>query len=167
MSLYQEAKQLCDSGKYLDALEHIESAIKEARIYNEYHYHLYCRILRKLERSKDFLDIIYDLIKNEKFEESIFVDDISWCIYDVYVKEYDESMNYDIIKESKFILERCLQPEENNTLKNPLVLTIFKIVKVIKSKSTVNYKLIAELLEKLDCKKLPTTDTFKFIDKCS
>ena len=164
MTLYQEAKQLFDSENFPDALERIESAIKEARTYNEYHYHLYCRILRKLNRSKDFLEIINDLINNEKFEEAIFVDDISWCIYDVYVKDYDESMNYDIIKESKFILERCSQPEENNIFKNPLVITVFKIVKVIKNRSTVNYKLIAELLEKLDCKKLSTTDTFKFID---
>lgn len=164
MTLYQKAKQLYENEEYLDALEHIEFAIKEARFYNEYHYHLYCRILRKLERSKDYLDIIYDLINNKIFEEAMFVDDISWCIYDVYVKEYDESMNYDIIKESKFILERCSQPEEKNTFENPLVFTIFKIVKVIKNRSTVNYKLIAELLEKLDCKKLSTTDTFKFID---
>ena len=53
--------------------------------------------------------------------------------------------DYDIIEKSQFILKHCKQKELNEYKFNPLVFTIFKIVKVLKDRSSVNYKKISSI----------------------
>ena len=72
--------------------------------------------------------------------------------------------NYDILEKADFILNNCKQLDLNNCIKNPYVLTIFKIVKVLKKRSSINYKKIVELLEKIDPMELPSDDEFEYED---
>lgn len=162
MTPYQDAKQLYNNGNYVDALTAIESAINSSKTYNEYHYYLYGNILRKLGQPDKFIEIMQDLFDKEIFKEEDFYNNISWCIYDLYVKDYNDDSTYDLYEKSKYIIDHCTQLD--NITINPLVLTIFKNIKFLSIKSSVNYKLIIELLEKLDYAKLPNDDTFSFID---
>lgn len=158
MSLYKEANKLYKEEKYAEAYEILIEEINAKQEFNIYAYALYGRVCRKLNKQQEFLEIIKPLlIAEEMFDFTIdfFADIIGWCLYDLYILKYDENCDHDIIEKSKFIINNCKQKELNEYKYNPLVLTIFKIVKILKNKSSVNYKKIIELLELLDPLKLP------------
>lgn len=158
MSLYKEANKLCKEEKYAEAYNILIGEINAEQEFNIYAYASYGRICRKLNKQKEFLQVIKPLLLSEEmieFTAEFFADVVGWCLYDLYIVKYDENCDYDIIDKSQFILEHCKQKELNQYKYNPLVFTIFKIVRVLKDKSSINYKKIIELLELLDPLKLP------------
>lgn len=158
MSLYIGANNLYDEKKYEEAYEIIIEEINAKIEFNIYTYALYGRICRKLNKQEEFLRIIKPLLLDEEVKEfsiEFFADIIGWCLYDLYIFKYNEKCDYDIIEKSKFIVENCKQKKLAQYNYNPFVLTIFKIVKVLKDRSNVNYKKIIELLELLDPLELP------------
>ena len=158
MSLYKEANKLYKEEKYAEAYDILIEEIKAKQEFNIYAYSSYGRICRKLNKQKEFLQVIKPLLLSEEmvdFTVEFFADNIGWCLYDLYIPKYDENCDYDIIEKSQFILKHCKQKELNEYKYNPLIFTVFKIVKVLKDRSSVNYKKIIELLELLDPLKLP------------
>lgn len=158
MSLYKEANKLYKEEKYAEAYDILIREIIEKQEFNIYAYASYGRICRRLNKQEEFLQAIKPLLLSEEivdFTVEFFADIIGWCLYDLYISKYDEDSDYDIIEKSQFILKHCKQKELNEYKFNPLVFTIFKIVKVLKDRSSVNYKKIIELLELLDPLKLP------------
>ena len=164
MSHYKDANDLYKKEKYAEAYKIIVEEIYEKQEFNVYVYALYGRICRKLYKQQEFLQIIGPLLRNDEMPEftvEFFSDNIGWCLYDLYISKYDENSDYDILEKSQFILKHCKQKELNEYKYNPLVLTIFKIVKVLKGRSSINYKKIIELLELLDPLKLPLDNVQK------
>lgn len=164
MTTYDEAKQLYKNNDFINARIKFEEAINKSDKPNRYHYNMYGWTLRKLGESQYFLQIISPLLEQKIFNISDFIDLLAWCQYDVYIKNYNEDCDYDILEKAGFILDNCKQLDLNNCIKNPLVLTIFKIIKVLKKKSSINYKKIVELLEKIDPMELPLDDEFEYED---
>ena len=167
MTLYSKAKTYYDQKQYDLAFAWADKAIKECDYCNQYHFHLLCRASRKTAEDtkgkiKYALKMIRVRIDQGLLEENDFINDISWCLYDYYVKDYDESCDYDLIEKTRYIIEKCVQSEKNE---NPLVFTIFRIVKHLKCQNNVNYGLIIKFLERIDYKKLSSIDVFTFLDE--
>lgn len=164
MTPYEEGKQLYRNNDFINARLKFEEAINRSYTPNKYHYNMYGWTLRKLDESQYFLQIISPLLEQEIFNVNDFLDLLVWCQYDVYIKKYKEDCDYDILEKADFILSNCQQLDLNNCIKNPFVLTIFKIVKVLKKRASINYKKIVELLEKIDPMELPLDDEFEYED---
>lgn len=128
----------------------------------------YGRSLRKLGENKKFIDIYNELKGNHKIISNKFVIDIlCWCIYDVYIKEYsfDDSEQFnDFITKAEFIKNYSSQLDADQSFINPYVVTIRKVVKTYKDKTTKNYKEIIKWLSYLNPDRLPVND-YKFIDE--
>lgn len=164
MTPYEEGKKLYENNDFINARLKFEEAINKSYTPNKYHYNMYGWTLRKLDKSQYFLQIISPLLEQEIFNVNDFLNLLVWCQYDVYIKNYNEDCDYDILEKADFILNNCKQLDLNNCIKNPFVLTTFKVVKVLKKKASINYNKIVELLERIDPMELPSNDEFEYED---
>lgn len=141
----EDAKLEFQTGNYDKAkciLEDLWSNSNHSDVYLLYDYG---RVLRKIGDSVIFVNACRD-INNKKILKNKWISDmLCWCLYDCYIKDYStlDVENYnDFIKRAEYIKNNCEQLNPEEYFKNPYVLTIKKVVKVLKEKPSKNYKKI-------------------------
>lgn len=168
MNTYNEIHTLYNQKQYQYAYERINFEIMKHGNYDKSMYLLYGNILRKLNKSNDFLKKIKPLIKSNIFKIDDFSGLICWCIYDCYIKNFDGDFDNDFINKVNFIVSKCYQLDIDRWNFNPFVLSIFKTAKLLDSLQYNGYgktKYVINLLEKIDPLKLPHDNEKKYIDK--
>ena len=127
----------------------------------------YGTILRKNNNSNKFIEICRENIRNKNIIKNKYIISIlCWCIYDVYIKDYEKQEETDFqefLKEAKFIRDNCKQLEKKREHHNPYVLTIFKVIRVYLKCASVNYKEILKWLEALNPNEL-SEEEYNFQD---
>lgn len=135
---------------------------------NQYLLSYYGRVLRKLGKQIDFIDICRNFIRSgKKITNKYVLSCLCWCIYEYYIQNYnsdDKEGLSEFIKEAQYIKNNCEQREDYS---NPYVLTIIKVLKVYNKGNMRNKKVLNEILEwisYLQPEKL-SEDVFKYKDK--
>ncbi len=124
--------------------------------------------LRKEDKSKEFIEICREYIKTKKINAEFLNNVLCWCIYDEYIKKYneDDSENFDeFLKEAQYICNNTTQLPAKEHFKNPYVLTVEKVVKVYNNRNNTNYNEILKWIELLNPDMLSSEDAYIFIDK--
>ena len=127
----------------------------------------YGQALRKNNQSLEFIEICREYVKTKRITLNILQNTLCWCIYEEYIKKYDENNgdNFEeFLKEAHYICDNLVQLEAEEYYKNPYVRTVMKVIRVFNNKSNVNYKKILEWLELLNPIML-SEEIFKFKDE--
>lgn len=145
-------KKLCEEDKY-------NNQVLIAR---------YGNALRKGNNPKEFIDVCREYIKTKSITIDFLNSVLCWCIYDEYIKNYDENdtENFDqFLKEAQYICNNTKQLPANEHFKNPYVLTVEKVVKVYNNRNNTNYNEVLKWIELLNPDMLSFDDTYVFVDK--
>lgn len=126
------------------------------------------RSLRKEDRCKEFIDICRELDqKKEQLQNRYVQSELCWCLYHAHIKYYsieNQDEYDDFINRAKYIVKNSDQRDADEFCITPYVLTVIKVVKVMKKKATKPYKKIIEWLSYLEPDKLPC-DAYEFVDE--
>ena len=113
----------------------------------------YGQALRKNGEPLKFIEKCREFVKTQRITFNILKNALCWCIYDEYIKKYDES-NIDgfdeFLKEAKYICDNTKQLNADEYYKNPYVITVIKVVQVYNNKNNTNYRKVLEWLELLN-----------------
>lgn len=170
-SIIKEAAQKYQEKDYFHAYPLYKKIWEELKINDPYIMFKYGKVLRNVQKSVDFIEIYknYDF-SNITTQQRNFVDRIfSWCLYDVYIKQYETGDNDDT-KYEDFITNayKILEIQNLNNHKyyeSAFVKTCIKVAKIIAHKNTIpNYKEIIWWVEQLKVDEL-SDEPYKFTDK--
>ena len=124
--------------------------------------------LRKEEKYKEFVDICRALDVNKKYISNQYVQsELCWCLYHAHIKTYTDSEQEEynnFINRAKYIVEHSHQMSADMFCVNPYVLTVIKVVKVMKQRASKPYKNIIEWLNYLNPSMLPC-DAYEYVDE--
>lgn len=141
---------------------------KEENESNQYVLSYYGRVLRKLGKQVEFIDICRNFIRGGKEITNKYVlSCLCWCIYERYIQNYDSDDKEgltEFIKEAQYIKNNCEQRTDHS---NPYVQTIIKVLKVYSKGNMRSKKNLGEILEwisYLQPEKL-SEEVFKYKDK--
>ncbi len=128
----------------------------------------YGTILRKGQKSKEFIKICREYIKTKKITNTFLNNVLCWCIYDEYIKKYDENDNQnfeEFLKEAKYICNNTKQLNAKEHFKNPYVLTVEKVIKAYNNRNNTNYREVLNWIKCLNPDMLSSEDVYNFTDK--
>ena len=128
----------------------------------------YGQALRKNGEPLKFIEICREYIKTQKINAEFLNNVLCWCIYDEYIKKYneDDTENFDeFLKEAKYICNNTTQLPAKEHFKNPYVLTVEKVVKVYNNRNNTNYNEVLKWIEFLNPDMLSSEDAYIFTDK--
>lgn len=113
----------------------------------------YGQALRKNGEPLKFIEVCREYIKKQKITFNRLNSSLCWCIYDEYIKKYDED-NIDgfdeFLKEAKYICDNTKQLKAAEYYKNPYVITVIKVIQVYNNRNNTNYSKVLEWLELLN-----------------
>lgn len=141
---------------------------KDSQESNQIVLSYYGRVLRKLDKQIEFIDICRKFIRNgREITNKYVLSCLCWCIYDYYIQSYesnDKECLEKFIKEAKYIKDNCEQKEDYS---NPYVLTVMKVLKIYNKgnmRNKKNLNAILEWISYLNPEKL-SEKVFKYKDK--
>mgnify|MGYP001343283336 CR=1 FL=1 len=141
---------------------------KDSQASNQIILSYYGRVLRKLDKQIEFIDICRKFIRNgREITNKYVLSCLCWCIYDYYIQSYesnDKECLEKFIKEAKYIKDNCEQKEDYS---NPYVLTVMKVLKIYNKgnmRNKKNLNAILEWISYLNPEKL-SEKVFKYKDK--
>ena len=126
---------------------------------------------RKMGCAEKYINILDELENKNILQDEYSKNAKLWCLYDCYIKTFnisDATENHEIegfIERANYIIDNCEQKELINYHVNPYVFTIIKVVKILNTRSSINYGDIICWLMKLDVKELPNDNEGSFIAK--
>lgn len=157
--LYKDIKVVEDSGQVEEAKNMYREEVEKGN-YN-YYFSGYSRCCKNLGLDEEFIEFLnahQELLKDEKISNQY-----SWIIYKTKIKNEIDIQN--LQKYANIIIKSCRQGpfEDNNS--TPYVLTIKRIVKVLKDQNNPNYRLIKEWILKLNQNDLRDDNIFNYKDE--
>ncbi len=155
-----DAKKAVEDGNSVLAQEIYESLWENSKKTDPYLLYEYGKILRKNKKSERFVELCRELGGNSPMLSNNHINSVlCWCLYESHIKNYQYKENVEqfntFIKRAQYILEKCVQENADICFINPYVLTIIKVIKILKMRSSINYQTIISWLEYLDPSKLP------------
>lgn len=114
--------------------------------------------LRKLGLSKLFIDTLKDYSYENEIKKNYYLNNAYlYCLYSIEISSYDnndEKFNV-FLENAEFITDNCEQLDSEKCYYNPYVLTVYKVVHVLKSRASANYNLELKWIDKLNPELLP------------
>lgn len=135
------------------AVKIYEELVDEIGLKNQNILAKYGQALRKNGEPLKFIEICREYIKTKKITFNILNNTLCWCIYDEYIKKYDQDNieGFDeFLKEAKYICDNTKQLKADEYYKNPYVITVIKVIQAYNNRNNTNYSKVLEWLELLN-----------------
>ena len=116
------------------------------------------KIFREYDKANLYIDKIekydYEIVKKYEHINNAYL----YCLYKEKISKYDyeEATFDDFIKTAEKIVNNCEQRVAQQYKFNPYVLTVYKVIKTIKNRASINVYTITKWSNRLDPNKLPT-----------
>ncbi|MDL2280853.1 hypothetical protein LJC10_03220 [Selenomonadales bacterium OttesenSCG-928-I06] len=166
MYTQEQAKNEYDKGNYSTACDIYRELWENSDKRNQYLLSWYGQCLRKIGDNTSFIDICDNLLNAGQQLNKYVVNLFCWCIYDCFIKNYSVENTDDFLcflQRADYIAKNSQQLGLDYEPKNPFVLTIKKVVKILKNRASINYKEIITWLTKLNPDIL-SEEVFSFTD---
>lgn len=155
-SRYEKA-ELLEISSTEDATSEYLKILEEAKLSDAFILSTVGRKLRKLGRSQLFIDKIkqypYEEVKKRKYVNDAYL----YCLYSVEIAQYVyvEETFENFINTAKLITDNCEQLGVDQFNFNPYVLTVYKVVQVLKHRASTSYFQELKWINKLNPELLP------------
>lgn len=154
---FEQAVLKEESSLMEEAFSEYLQILKEASLADYYVLSHLGTKLRKLDQAQVFVDKInqfdYEEVKKKKFLNDSYL----YCLYktDIQSYEYSEETFDKFISSAEKVVNNCEQKSAEQFNFNPYVLTVYKVIQVMKCRSATNYYQELKWINKLNPDLLP------------